>query len=68
MIKAGESPCTLSFLASCYEVGFLEHTIRHVVRACHYPFVEKLLNIDIESGQSDKLRNLRRLGQKLIAD
>ena len=63
-----EFPCTLSLLASCYDVGFLEQTVRHVVRTCRYPFVEKLLNIDIESGQSDKLRNLRRLGQKLIAD
>lgn len=61
-------PCTLSFLASCYDVGFLEHTIRHVVRACRYPFLERILNIDLDSGRGDALLTLRQICQRLIAD
>ena len=63
-----EFPCTLSLLASCYDVGFLEQTVRHVVRACRYPFVERLLNIDLDSGSDGVLAELRKICQRLIAD
>ncbi|MEE3369308.1 MAG: hypothetical protein VX346_08185, partial [Planctomycetota bacterium] len=61
-------PCTLSFLASCYDVGFLEHTIRHVVRVSRYPFVERLLHIDLESGRGAALLKLREISQRLVAE
>ena len=63
-----EFPCTLSLLASCYDIGFLEQTVRHVVRTCRYPFVERLLNIDLDSGSDDVLAELRKICQRLIAD
>ena len=68
MVKTNEFPCSLSFLASCHDLGFLEHTIRHIVRVCRYPFVERLLSIDIESGSDEALLKLRQLSQKLVAD
>jgi len=68
MIKPADPSCTLSFLASCYEIGFLEQTIRHVVRVSSYPFAERLLHIDLESGRGDTLLKLREIGQRLVAE
>ena len=68
MIKPADPSCSLSFLASCYEIGFLEQTIRHVVRVSNYPFMERLLHIDVESGGRETLLKLREISQRLVAD
>lgn len=42
-----QDQCTLSILASQFDVDFLRLTVPHLVRMCNYPFSEKVLTIDI---------------------
>jgi len=49
-----DAACTLSILACRFDVPYLELTIPHLVRACNYRFVERLLNIDVGAGTAKR--------------
>lgn len=40
------APCSLSILVARTDLGFMRHTIPHLVRTCDYPFRERALVID----------------------
>ncbi|HEY9859970.1 MAG TPA: hypothetical protein V6D16_10735 [Candidatus Obscuribacterales bacterium] len=47
--------CSLSILAARTDVPFMMHTIPHLVRACNFPFTERLLAIDTAPLSGDKI-------------
>jgi hypothetical protein len=53
-LASGDRACTLSVMASRFDVPYLELTIAHLVRACNYPFAERLLNMDVGCGAANR--------------
>jgi hypothetical protein len=48
--------CSLSIMVARTDLPFLMHTVPHLVNACHFPFVERVLFVDTAPLSGDKVK------------
>ena len=66
--------CSLSIMVARTDLPFLMHTLPHLVRACRFPFIERVLFVDTAKLSGDKIKrpgigtmdDLRRCCQNLL--
>jgi len=47
--------CSLSIMVARTDLPFMEHTIPHIVRSCHFPFLKRVLVVDTAPLSGDKV-------------